>query len=142
MVGKHDEPKWELVKNAFHIFANSPNPYRENISFQTIKAKKIPDISKFFPKRSTIIVFENLCAESKKIQERIVPYFISGRHQNISPIYVTQKYQAVPKIIRENISHLALFNNGGSREDLIRIIRQFVDNPKKASKSICEIRIL
>ncbi len=42
----------------------------------------------------------------------------------------------MPKIIRENISHLALFNNGGSREDLIRIIRQFVDNPKKASKII------
>ena len=33
LVGKHVEPKWELVKNAFHIFANSPEPYRENISF-------------------------------------------------------------------------------------------------------------
>ncbi|RGB42248.1 hypothetical protein C1646_751146 [Rhizophagus diaphanus] len=70
LVGKHAEPKWELVKNAFHIFANSPDPYRENISFQTIKAEKFPDISKFSPKGSTIIVFEDLCAESKKIQER------------------------------------------------------------------------
>ena len=109
LVGKHAEPKWELVKNAIHIFANSPDPYRENILFQTIKAEKIPDISKFSPKRSTVIVFEDLCAESKKIQERIIPYFISGRHQNISPIYVTQKYQAVPKIICENISHLVMF---------------------------------
>ncbi|EXX72231.1 hypothetical protein RirG_071270 [Rhizophagus irregularis DAOM 197198w] len=41
---KHAEPKWELVKNAIHIFANSPDPYRENISFQTIKAEKIPDV--------------------------------------------------------------------------------------------------
>ena len=109
LVGKHAEPKWELVRNAIHIFANSLEPYRENILFQTIKAEKIPDISKFSPKRSTVIVFEDLCAESKKIQERIVLYFISGRHQNISPIYITQKYQAVPKIIRENIFHLIMF---------------------------------
>src|SRR5271154_5970058 len=94
LVEKHAEPKWELVKNAFHIFANSPDPYQENISFQIIKAKKIPDISKFL-KRSTVVVFEDLCTESKRIQECIVPYFISERHQNISPIYVTQKYQAV-----------------------------------------------
>ncbi|CAB4425234.1 unnamed protein product [Rhizophagus irregularis] len=136
LVGKHAEPKWELVKNAFHIFANSPDPYRENISFQTIKAEKIPDISKFSPKGSTVIVFEDLCAESKKIQERIVPYFISGRHQNISPIYVTQKYQAVPKIIRENISHLVMFRGSGSREDICRVVRQYTDDPKKASKII------
>ncbi|CAG8813490.1 14168_t:CDS:1, partial [Dentiscutata erythropus] len=96
----------------------------------------IPDITKFSPERSTVTVFEDLCAESKKIQDRIIHYFISGRHSNISPIYVSQKYQAVPKIIRENLTHLAIFNNGGSREDLIRIVRQYADDPKKASKII------
>src|SRR6266542_1502461 len=103
LVGKHAEPKWKLIRNAIHIFANSPESYWKNISFQTIKAEKIPDISKFSTKRSTIIVFEDLCAESKKIQERIIPYFISDQHQNISSIYITQKYQAVLKIICENI---------------------------------------
>src|SRR6266498_3566655 len=33
LVGKHAELKWELVKNAFYIFANSPDPYWKNISF-------------------------------------------------------------------------------------------------------------
>ena len=33
LVGKHAEPKWELVKNAIHIFANSFEPYQKNISF-------------------------------------------------------------------------------------------------------------
>src|SRR6266496_3508140 len=32
LVGKHTKSKWELVKNAIHIFVNSPNPYRKNIS--------------------------------------------------------------------------------------------------------------
>ena len=33
LVGKHAKLKWELVRNAIHIFANSPEPYQENISF-------------------------------------------------------------------------------------------------------------
>ena len=108
LIGKHFEPKWQL---SFQIFANA---YREDITFKRISPDKIPDITKFSPERSTVVVFEDLCAESKKVQERIIPYFISGRHQNISSIYVSQKYTQTPKIIRENLSHLALFNNGVS----------------------------
>ncbi|CAH1770612.1 6671_t:CDS:1, partial [Entrophospora sp. SA101] len=42
-----------------------------------------------------------------------------------------------PKIIREGITHLALFNGGGSTEDIARIIRQYIEeDPCKASKTI------
>ncbi|CAG8747866.1 4178_t:CDS:1, partial [Dentiscutata erythropus] len=71
-----------------------------------------------------------------KIQDRIVPYFISGRHQGVSNIYVSQKYTQTPKIIHENISHLALFWGSGSRDDISRVVHQYTDNPKKASKII------
>ncbi|GES89910.1 hypothetical protein GLOIN_2v1765168 [Rhizophagus clarus] len=136
LVGKHTEPKWQIVQTSFQIFANSQKPYREDVTFKRITPDRIPDITKFSPGQSTVVVFEDLCAESKKTQERIIPYFISGRHQNISPIYVTQKYQAVPKIIRENLSHLVMFRGSGSREDICRIVRQYTDDPKKASKII------
>jgi len=136
LIGKHFEPKWQLVQNSFQIFANAPKPYREDVTFKRISPDKIPDITKFLPERSTVVVFEDLCAESKKVQERIIPYFISGRHQNISPIYVSQKYTQTPKIIRENISHLCLFRGSGSRDDISRIVRQYTDDPKKASKII------
>jgi hypothetical protein len=136
LIGKHTEPKWQLVQTSFQIFANSPKPYQENVTFKRISPDKIPDITKFSPDRSTVVVFKDLCAESKKTQERIILYFISGRHQNISLIYVTQKYQAVPKIIRENLSHLAMFRGSGSREDICRIVRQYTDDPKKTSKII------
>jgi len=137
LIGKHlNEPKWTLVKTAYNIFANSPKKYREDVTFKAMKADVIPEITKFLPERTTVIAFEDLCAEPKKIQDRIVPYFISGRHQNVSPIYVSQKYTQTPKIIRENISHLALFRGSGSRDDISRIVRQYTDNPKKASKII------
>ncbi|CAG8611195.1 14428_t:CDS:2 [Cetraspora pellucida] len=77
LIGKHSEPKW-------------------------ISPDKIPDITKFFSERSTVVVFENLYAEPKKVQERIIPYFISGQHQNILPIYVSQKYTQTPKIIHNS----------------------------------------
>ncbi|RHZ84988.1 hypothetical protein Glove_74g155 [Diversispora epigaea] len=136
LIGKHSEPKWVFVKNSYQIFANAPKPYKEDVTFKSITPDKIPDITKFSPDRSTVVVFEDLCAEPKKVQERIIPYFISGRHQNISPIYVSQKYTQAPKIIRENISHLALFRGSGSRDDICRIVRQYTDDPKKASKII------
>src|SRR5437016_3118170 len=136
LIGKHSEPKWELVKNAYQIFAKAPKPYKEDVTFKSITPDKIPHITKFTPDRSTVVVFEDLCAEPKKVQERIIPYFISGRHRNISPIYVSQKYTQTPKIIRENISHLCLFRGAGSRDDICRIIRQYTDDPKKASKII------
>ena len=138
LIGKHiHEPKWELVKLAYSIFAKRSKKYHEDVTFKALKVDTIPDITKFSPERTTVVVFEDLCMETKnKIQERISQYFISGRHSNISPIYVSQKYTQTPKIIRENITHLALFRGSGSREDICRIIRQYTDNPKKASKII------
>ena len=137
LIGKHiHELKWALVKSCYEVFANTPDGFRENVTFRALKANAIPDVTKFYPNRNTIVVFEDLCAESKKIQDQIVPYFISGRHQGISSIYVSQKYTQTPKIIRENITHLALFRCAGSRDDISRIVHQYTDDPKKASKII------
>ena len=81
LIGKHiHEPKWALVKSCYEVFANAPDKFWENVTFQALKANAIPDVTKFSSDRNTVIVFEDLCAESKKIQDRIVPYFISGRH--------------------------------------------------------------
>ena len=137
LIGKHiHEPKWVLVKNCYEIFSKGPKIYWENVTFCVLKADAIPNITKFSPDRNTVVVFEDLCAESKKIQDRIVSYFISGRHQGVSSIYVSQKYTQTPKIIRENITHLALFRDSGSWDDIHRIVRQYTDDPKKASKII------
>ena len=137
LIGKHiHEPKWTLVKSCYEVFANTPDEFQKNVIFQALKANAIPDVTKFYPNRNTIVVFEDLYAKSKKIQDRIVPYFISGRHQGISSIYVSQKYTQTPKIIRENITHLALFRGAGSRDDISRVVHQYTNDPKKASKII------
>ena len=42
LIGKHFEPKWQLVQNSFQIFANVPKPYRD-VTFKRISSDKIPD---------------------------------------------------------------------------------------------------
>jgi hypothetical protein len=132
-----DEPKWAFVRYMYGVISKDQRaPYYKNIRFSYISPERIPNVKSFSPKRSTVIIFEDLCNAPESIQNRIIPFFTHGRHQNISPIYITQKYHHVPIIIRENISHLVMFNSGSSREEISKILRQYTDDVKNASMVI------
>jgi hypothetical protein len=132
-----DEPKWAFVRYMYGLISKDPRaPYYENIRFSYISPERIPDVKSFSPERSTLIIFEDLCVAPEYIQNRIIPFFTHGRHRNISPIYVTQRYHKVPIIIRENITHLVMFNGGGSPQDVSKIAGRYTDDVKNASMVI------
>src|SRR5215469_7002055 len=124
-----DEPKWAIVRYMYGIIASNPKaPYYENIRFSYISPEQIPNVKSFSPERSTVIIFEDLCVAPESIQNRIISFFTHGRHRNISPCYVTQKYHHIQMIIRENSTLLVQFNGGSSAQDVSKIIRRYTDD--------------
>ncbi|PKC52670.1 hypothetical protein RhiirA1_514387, partial [Rhizophagus irregularis] len=129
-----DEPKWAYVRYIYNMISKDPRaPYYENISFSYIPPEKIPSTRAFSPKRSTLIIFEDVCLAPEHIQNRIGQFFGNGRHRNISCVYVTQKYHKLDTFTRENTTHLVVFNSGSSHEDISKIIRRYTDDVKNAS---------
>ncbi|RIA82363.1 hypothetical protein C1645_862722 [Glomus cerebriforme] len=121
-----DKPKWGIIKDFFDELAQEG----KDISFKVYSYTEIPNAQDFDPSRATLVVFEDLMNMPKKIQECIADYFSSGRHSNISSIYVSQKYFLIPKTIRENATHTSIHRGAGSLPDLKRIISQYTEDSK------------
>jgi len=137
LIGKHlDEPKWKIVGDFYELLAQDSKSNYEDVSFKSYSSREIPDISEFNPDRSTVVVFEDLVNEPKNIQNCIAPYFTSGRHVNISPVYVTQRFYAAPKIIRENLSHITLHKGGASFRDIKRIVSEYTEHFNNVAEKI------
>ena len=121
-----DEPKWAYVRYIYNMILKDPRaPYYEDISFSYIPPEKIPSTRAFSPKRSTLIIFEDVCLAPEHIQNRIGQFFGNGRHRNISCVYVMQKYHKLDSFTCES-----------SHEDISKIIRHYTDDVKNASMVI------
>lgn len=125
LVGKHlNESKWGIVRDFYNELAEEG----EDVSFQTLSSRDLPDVESFDPSCFTVVVFEDLMNMSKKIQECIADYFSSKRHSNISPIYVSQRFFLIHKTMRKNATHISLHRGTGSLPDIKRIISQYTDH--------------
>ena len=122
-----EEPKWKIVQDFYKLLAEDSSSNYEDVSFTAYSPAEIPDVLDFSTDRSTVVVFEDLVNENWKIQNQIAPYFISERHGNISPVYITQSFYKTPKIIQENLTHIALHKGGASLRDLKRIVSEYTE---------------
>jgi hypothetical protein len=138
LIGKHlDEPKWGIVKDFYNHLAEEG----EDVSFNVILPSEIPDPADFNPKRFTVVIFEDLVNEPKKVQEQIASYFTHGRHSNISPIYVSQRFFGIPKIIRENVTYISLHRGAGSLADVKRIISLYTEHSNRIAPVIDDLTL-
>ena len=123
LIGKYlNEPKWKIVEDFYNELSET-----EDVSFTKIHPSEIPDTEEFNSERSTVVIFEDLMNLSKKIQERICDYFTGGRHNNISSIYVSQRFFTIPKTTRANITYISLHIGGGNLSDIKKIIKQYTE---------------
>jgi len=61
-----------------------------------------------------VVIFDDYMCE--KVQKPLIDYFVQGRNQNCSVIYLTQSFYGCPKDIRLNCSHFCLYDFPSSRE--------------------------
>jgi len=138
LIGKFlNEPKWCIVRDFYNKLAEEG----EDVSFRTYSPSDTPDVEEFDPSRSTVVVFEDIMNMPKKIQERIADYFSSGRHSNISPIYVSQRFFLIPKTIRENVTYISLHRGAGNLSDIKRIISQYTDQAESLAPVIDDLTL-
>ena len=70
-------------------------------------------------KRKILIVFDDMIADmltNKKLNPVVTELFIRGRKLNISLVFITQSYFAVPKNIRVNFTHYFIMKIPNKRE--------------------------
>ena len=61
-----------------------------------------------------IVIFDDFVCE--KNQKPLIDYFIRGRHENCSVIYLSQSYYKTPKDIRLNCSHFSIYEFPSANE--------------------------
>jgi hypothetical protein len=129
LVGRYlDEPKWTIVQEFFE---------EQNLPFTAVPHTNIPEVDYFDSDIATlVIIFEDLMDLPNKVQDCITGYFTYRRHKNISCIYITQRFFAISKAIRENVNYISLHREHESLTDTKRIIRQYMEESESLAPVI------
>ena len=103
-----------------------------NVKILEFDKDGIPDINKEFnPEFNSLLVFDDLVNQTEKEQRPIADAFIRARKRGCSLVYISQSFFAVPKLIRNNLTHIFL-KQVSSMKNLVLISRECsLDIPKK-----------
>jgi ABC-type dipeptide/oligopeptide/nickel transport system ATPase component len=103
-----------------------------NVKILEFDKDGIPDINKEFnPDHNSLLVFDDLVNQTEKEQRPIADAFIRARKRGCSLVYISQSFYAIPKLIRNNLTHIFL-KQVSSMKNLVLISRECsLDIPKK-----------
>jgi len=83
--------------------------------------ENVPDVDDFNKHQQNLVIFDDLVLE--KNQDSIAQFYNRGRKQNISSIYLSQRYSETPKMVRININYVALLKLHADEEQ--RVLSKF-----------------
>ena len=91
-------------------------PISEEVGYNVIEESndEIIPLQSLNNDNQKIVIFDDFLSE--KNQKPIIEYFIGGRHNNCSVIYLIQSYYLTPKDIRLNCTHFCIFDSPSKPE--------------------------
>lgn len=116
------------VKNADEPLYNYLRSKLKPEDVQVYEGGEVPDVKDFKDVDCQILcIFDDLLNEPKKVQEKIVNYFIFGRkggknNKGITSMYLSQSYFGIPKTIRLQANYVFL-KKIASLRDLYMLMR-------------------
>jgi ABC-type dipeptide/oligopeptide/nickel transport system ATPase component len=88
---------------------------KAGVTIQNFDEKGLPDLSEFSRDSNTLLVLDDLVNRSPKEQAPISEFYLRARKKGVSLVYISQSFYAVPKMIRNNLTHILLKQVSSSR---------------------------
>jgi len=83
----------------------------------------LPNLDDFDKDYNHLVVLDDMITQ--KNLKPICDYFIRARKQNVSVVFLSQSYYAIPKVIRLNSNYLVLLHLGGAKRERTAILNEW-----------------
>lgn len=84
----------------------------------------LPDVKTINKDNTTLLLVDDMVTEKDKALSKVAEYWIRGRKQNCSCMFLSQSYFKIPKIIRDN-SYYFIFAKIAGERDLQLILKDY-----------------
>ena len=88
---------------------------------------ELPPVDEFDEKQRTLVLFDDVITDAKAKLKHIANFWVRGRKQGITTMFLSQSFFQIPKLIRDNTDILILRGVLG-RRDLKLILSEFASD--------------
>ena len=116
-----DEPLYKYLIDAYRALEKKE---KVRILLAISDLKDMPCLSDFDPKENNLLIVDDFVCDSPKELKKLDEYWIRGRKNSITMMFLSQSYFDTPKIIRKNSNYI-IIKKIGNPKDLKRILSEY-----------------
>lgn len=91
---------------------------------ESLQALQPPEFYASPYKDQVLIIFDDMCMENEKLQDRISEFWIRGRKLFLSCVYLSQSFAKTPITIRRNCNYMIIKKLANNR-DIVYILKDY-----------------
>lgn len=127
-----DEPLYRFLIDTFSKIGNG------SVLVASDDVSTIPSPDEFDKSKQNLVIIDDMITADKKQFKPIQELFIRGRKQNISTIFISQSFHAIPKLIRLNTNVLILKQISSNKDFSALISNYNLNSTPKELKQLYE----